>query len=103
MTFYHIWKSAYEIRSGEFGVKIYSSEDNNAPNRITHSVSATCDIKIRLTTPFDQLPVYINKLGEQCRRVDYDIEMTCSGALLKFAAIVNGIRQPAKNVEASFL
>jgi len=103
MSFALVTRHAFEIEGGEFKVMIYVSEEDNAPNWKTNDVSAVCSIKIKLTTRFEDLPIHFNNAGEPCRRVAYDIEMTCSGTLLKFAAIVNGVRQPDQNVEASFM
>jgi len=103
MGFYKLCEFSWEIQNNEFCSAIYASETDSAPNRKTNDVSKLCDIRIRLDTPFEMLPIYINNFGQQYRKVEYDIEMTCSGALLKFSAIINGIRQPEQNVEASFL
>ncbi|ORY02350.1 hypothetical protein BCR34DRAFT_627561 [Clohesyomyces aquaticus] len=103
MSFYRLCQSSQEIQNNQVTAKIFISEVEGAPNRKTRDVTELCEIKVKLDTPYHLLPRHTNNVGKECRRISYDIEVICSGGLLKFAAIMNGVRQPAQNVEASFM
>ncbi|KAF2110481.1 hypothetical protein BDV96DRAFT_691242 [Lophiotrema nucula] len=102
LSFYRLVQQPWELGGGQLTCDIWISEATTPENRKTMDVTKLCDIKVRIDTPFERLPPHLNKAGQMFRRISYDIEMTCSGAELKFAAIINGTRQDAQNVEALF-
>jgi len=102
LRFYRLIHHQRELNGGEWLSTVWISEATSPENRKTTDVVKLCDIKVRIDTPFDLLPSHSNRAGKSYRKVAFDIEMTCSGAELKFAAIIDGYRQPTQNVEALF-
>ncbi|KAF2651441.1 hypothetical protein K491DRAFT_637347 [Lophiostoma macrostomum CBS 122681] len=102
MSFTKLYATASEIPNNEFQVDIWTSDDVNPPNRKTKGSKEHSTVTVTLETPFEDLPTYTNANFDTYRMVEWEIELTCSGTLLRFAAIVNGKRQKAKNIKAEY-
>jgi hypothetical protein len=85
-----------------FFLRLFHSEADKAPSRIKGDVTELCQITRQLDVTFADLPEYTNSAGEQYRVLNFDVGMTYSGAMLKFAVYVAGRRQGEQGVEVSF-
>lgn len=97
-----MFQSKEEMETSHLSAKVFVSEVDNAPNRMTVDVMELCEIKVKLDIPYHSLPKHKSSFGKKYRRITYDIEMSFCGGSLKFEVIVNGVRQPAQNVEVAF-
>ncbi|KAF2814349.1 uncharacterized protein BDZ99DRAFT_437244 [Mytilinidion resinicola] len=101
-SFYNLYRYASEMPQNQLPVSILYSETRSATNRKETEVSCLCEIRIRLETPFDTLPLFFNKQGIEYRKMIYEVEMTSQDGLLKFSAYINGRRQGEQNVEVKY-
>jgi len=101
-SFYNLYQHAAEIPQNQFAVSILYSETKGATNRKEAEVARMCEIRIRLETSFDSLPIFFNTQGIEYRKISYDVEMTSQGGLLKFSAYINGRRQGEQNVQVKY-
>lgn len=85
-----------------FSLTLFHSEADRAPSRREGDVAELCKIQCQLDVKFADLTPYINGAGEEYRKLNFDVEMTYSGALLKFVVYVDGRRQGEQDVEVSF-
>ena len=97
-----MFESASELPKDGLIVDIWTSDERDAKGWMTGAVKTISSVTVRVDTPFDLLPKFVNSNNETYRMVKWEIELTCSGTLLRFAAIVNGVRQDPKNVKAEF-
>lgn len=99
-------KSYYGTYRSDFGgsssLSLQQCDELNPPTRKTADVKNLCTIDFTVDTPYWQLPDYTNPKGEVLKRLEFEIEMTPSGASLEFAVLVNGKRQGAQNVAVNF-
>lgn len=99
-------KSYYGTYRSDFGgsssLFLQQCDELNPPTRKTADVKNLCTIDFTVDTPYWQLPDYTNPKGEVLKRLEFEIEMTPSGASLEFAVLVNGKRQGAQNVAVNF-
>jgi len=90
------------LEGNMFDVDLYQSAVKNAPTRKTQEVERLCVITCLCETPYNQLPIFTNMLGETFRKLYYNIEMTSTGASLDFAVYMDGKRLGQKNVEVQY-
>lgn len=72
------------------------------PGRKESSVNLLCTIKWDTAVDIMSLPALTNSLGKVYRRLDFEVEMICSGSSIDFAVIYNGKRQGSKNVAVDY-
>ncbi|KUI61643.1 hypothetical protein VP1G_08816 [Cytospora mali] len=77
---------------------IYMSKAEDPPTRRDESVMLYCKITWDMNIDWESLEVYRNNQGKEFRRLDYAVEMKCSGGSSIFSIVHNGRRQAAKHV-----
>ncbi|KUI68585.1 hypothetical protein VM1G_04300 [Cytospora mali] len=77
---------------------IYMSKALDPPTRRDESVMLYCKVTWDMNIDWESLEVYRNIQGKEFRRLDYAVEMKCSGGSSVFYILHNGRRQAAKNV-----
>ena len=55
-----------------------------------------------MTVDIQSLPTRTNSLGQVYHKLDYEVEMTCSGSSIDFAVIYDGKRQGSRNVAVDY-
>lgn len=73
-----------------------------ASTRCDNTVTKLCDFTWDTNIDFINLPVFKNSLGKVYTRVEFDIEMTCSGGSIDFAVYHDGKRVASRNVSVEF-
>ncbi|KAK0636532.1 hypothetical protein B0T17DRAFT_571447 [Bombardia bombarda] len=82
--------------------KIYYSTVSPPSPRFNKSVVQLCTIQWDTQIDVHSLPTFTNSLGEVFYELQYEIEMTCSGASVDFAVYFQGKRQGSKNVGVKY-
>jgi hypothetical protein len=98
---YTLYPKATTKTITEKTVDLYTCLKSPPPSRLEPGlemlpVSIKWDTEIDVST----LPVYVNPIGEEFYRLDYEVRMTCVGGTLDFACYFNGERQGSVNVVA---
>ncbi|KXH62515.1 hypothetical protein CNYM01_01726 [Colletotrichum nymphaeae SA-01] len=97
-SYYRLWESVPSQVDGT----IYSSEAWPPPERLNHRVNELCTIAWKKKINFASLPRFTNPMGKVFAKINYDVEMTCSGKSVDFTVIHDGKQVAAKNVEVVF-
>ena len=99
-SYYRLLRGPLEGNRLEFW--LYQSAAKEAPTRQTKEVERLCIITCLCETPYDQLPVFTNARGEAFRKLEYDVEMRSTGALLEFTVYHKGKKQGQENVKVQY-
>ncbi|OCK99574.1 actin-like ATPase domain-containing protein [Cenococcum geophilum 1.58] len=102
LQYARVFQRPSELACNQFSISLNHSETQDPPIRKTGEVLRLCDITVRLETPFEKLPIYINRLGHHCRKIAFEIEMTSSGGSLDFVAYIDGKKQGQRNVNVMY-
>ncbi|WYZ35190.1 hypothetical protein EsH8_I_001466 [Colletotrichum jinshuiense] len=97
-TYYQLFESAI----GDLSEAIYSTAAWPAPGSGSKDVHQLCAITWTKEIDFESLPRFTNPLGKVYAKLNFDIEMTCSGGSIDFTVIHDGKQVGAKNVCVSF-
>jgi len=83
-------------------VQIWQCDSENPPNskRDREDVIPCTDILCDIITPFDQLPLCLNRAY---REIVFQLDLDPRGAMLQFIAKINGEVRGQKNLDISFI
>jgi hypothetical protein len=81
---------------------IYSCTANSPPQRWDDSMRLLCTITWDTELDISSLPLFTNRLGRVFHKLEFEIEMTCTGGSLDFAIYHDGKRQGSKNVVVDY-
>ncbi|EFQ35937.1 uncharacterized protein GLRG_11045 [Colletotrichum graminicola M1.001] len=97
-NFYELYSSA----PPEVSVSLHVSSAWPPPSEKDSSVRDLCKITWGKKIDFEALPRHVNSLGKVFHRLDFTVEMVCTGASLDFSVTHEGKRVGAKNVSVAF-
>ncbi|KAI8157119.1 hypothetical protein KHU50_009633 [Colletotrichum sp. SAR 10_65] len=81
---------------------IYSTASWPAPTALNGTIKELCTISWTKEIDIYSLPRWTNPLGKVFSRLEYSIEMTCSGGTVDFSVIHDGKQVGTKNVQVIF-